>query len=166
MPCRPSVPSLLHRSAGKRFFASISAARGAISASANCCTLSRSMPIVSPRSKARPGRWGMTVSWELVSPSLTSPGSTSSAPPARKKAPRPRKELPALLAKAAELFLGDAVGVRKKHEVFGRAQHVAHPAGHDEHVVRRQFESLFADAQLTATFGDDEDSAVAAAIRP
>src|SRR4029453_9117482 len=68
MPCRPRSPSFFHRSAGNRLSWSICAARGAISSAAKLRTVSRSISMVSPRSKPRPGSWIMVVSvWGLIS---------------------------------------------------------------------------------------------------
>ena len=55
MPSTPSSPILRHRSIGNWSLRSISAARGAISASANARTASRSASISSPSWKSSPG---------------------------------------------------------------------------------------------------------------
>ena len=65
MPCRPRSPSFFHRSAGNRLSWSIAAARGAISSAAKLRTVSRSISMVSPRSKLRPGSWVMGVSFSV-----------------------------------------------------------------------------------------------------
>src|SRR6478672_3875582 len=57
MPSTPSSPILRHRSIGNRSLASISAARGAISAAAKARTASRSASMSSPSWKSSPGRF-------------------------------------------------------------------------------------------------------------
>src|SRR5574343_1218170 len=62
MPSRPMSPTFFHRSAGNSLTRSISAARGAISASAKAFTASRSMLMSSPRPKSRLGMFMWFVS--------------------------------------------------------------------------------------------------------
>src|SRR5574343_1367495 len=62
MPSRPMSPNFFHRSAGNSLARSISAARGAISASAKAFTASRSMLMSSPRPKSRLGMFMWFVS--------------------------------------------------------------------------------------------------------
>src|SRR5512144_1676602 len=56
MPSTPRSPIFGQRSGGNWLLRSIPAARGAISSRANCCTVARSMSIVSPRWKFSDGK--------------------------------------------------------------------------------------------------------------
>jgi hypothetical protein len=69
MPSRPMSPNFFHRSAGNSLTRSISAARGAISASAKALTASRSMLMSSPRPKSRLGMFmGLSPDIRVIGP--------------------------------------------------------------------------------------------------
>src|SRR6478735_5298122 len=69
-----------------------------------------------------------------------------------------------LFAEESEPLLRGAVRIGKDHPIFNTGERVFHPAGDDDHVVRRDVETAPASLDATVPLDAHEDHAVARAV--